>query len=179
MRPGGLFTSALLSLCFLSQVIAAPAHASPAHASPAHTSPAHTTSAHTSAHTTSAHTTSTHTTSTHTTSTVAPVPSAATLSCSCPSNSYVSTDITGAINKAVSRGLQTGRSYPHQFNNREGFKFSSCSGKLAEYPIFGGSVYSGSGSPGGDRVIYEQGSNTFCGCIAHPAASSGSFVQCT
>ncbi|KIJ68195.1 hypothetical protein HYDPIDRAFT_106342 [Hydnomerulius pinastri MD-312] len=90
---------------------------------------------------------------------------------------------------------RTGRSYPHQFNNREvdrslrqvvivtdpltqGFKFSSCSGKLAEYPIFKGSVYSGSGVPGGDRVIYEQGSNTFCGCIAHPSGSSSGFVKC-
>ncbi|KIJ65001.1 hypothetical protein HYDPIDRAFT_106336 [Hydnomerulius pinastri MD-312] len=156
MRPGGLFTSALLSLCFFSQVIAAPAH----------------------------------TTSTQTTSTHAPVqvPTASASSCTCLGTTFSSTDVAGAITKAGERAVirgakavrKKGGGYPHQYGGKDpGVSLTSCTGTLLLYPLVQGSVYPGTGEPGGQRVVYQQADNKFCGCITHPSATDGSFDQCT
>lgn len=95
-------------------------------------------------------------------------------SCTCGDNSYDSSDIEDAINAAEDGGASD---YPHQYHDYEGFDFSSCSGTYYEYPLEQGEAYDG-GSPGADRVIYDD-SGDFCGCITHTGASSyDGFVQC-
>ena len=88
-------------------------------------------------------------------------------------------------------------SYPHQYQNYEGFTFMCSGSTYYEYPILSsGSTYSG-GSPGPDRVVYEyvipvyfrdnpsahptsiSNYGAFCGCIAHPGDSSNTFLQCS
>ncbi|KAI6093916.1 ribonuclease-domain-containing protein [Hypoxylon rubiginosum] len=68
-------------------------------------------------------------------------------------------------------------SYPHTYNNYEGFSFA-VSGPYLEFPLLAsGSVFTG-GSPGADRVII----NTSCklaGEITHTGASGNNFVGCS
>nr|AAB32829.1 RNase Po1=guanine nucleotide-specific RNase [Pleurotus ostreatus, fruit bodies, caps, Peptide, 101 aa] [Pleurotus ostreatus] len=94
-------------------------------------------------------------------------------SCNCAGRSFTGTDVTNAIRSARAGGSGN---YPHVYNNFEGFSFS-CTPTFFEFPVFRGSVYSG-GSPGADRVIYDQ-SGRFCACLTHTGApSTNGFVEC-
>ncbi|KAK5630901.1 hypothetical protein RRF57_006616 [Xylaria bambusicola] len=94
------------------------------------------------------------------------------------------------------QSLKTANSYPHTYNNYEGFSFT-VSGPYLEFPMLSSGVYTGGtylhgskplgcgldtysliGSPGADRVII----NTSCklaGAITHTGASGNNFVGCS
>ncbi|KAF2707471.1 ribonuclease-domain-containing protein [Pleomassaria siparia CBS 279.74] len=99
----------------------------------------------------------------------------------CGSVVYTAAAVNAASVKACSyynAGTTAGSStYPHTFNNNEGFSFA-VSGPYQEFPILSsGAIYSG-GSPGADRVVI----NTSCkqaGTITHTGASGNNFVKCT
>jgi len=94
--------------------------------------------------------------------------------CTCGDNSYTSDDIQDAIKAADDGGAGD---YPHQYHDYEGFDFPSCNGTFYEYPLESGNTYNG-GSPGADRVIYDDDGD-FCACITHTGASSkDGFVEC-
>ncbi|KAH8593782.1 hypothetical protein B0O99DRAFT_595894 [Bisporella sp. PMI_857] len=68
-------------------------------------------------------------------------------------------------------------SYPHTFNNNEGFSFA-VAGPYQEFPILSsGAIYTG-GSPGPDRVVINT-SGRQAGTITHTGASGNAFVKCT
>ncbi|KAJ5886075.1 Guanine-specific ribonuclease N1/T1 [Penicillium subrubescens] len=70
----------------------------------------------------------------------------------------------------------TDNSYPHVYNNYEGFDFP-VSGTYYEFPILSsGKVYTG-GSPGADRVVFN-GNDELAGVITHTGASGNNFVSC-
>ncbi|KPI37173.1 Guanyl-specific ribonuclease F1 [Cyphellophora attinorum] len=89
------------------------------------------------------------------------------------------------VEEALQAGCQRYReddpvsSYPHQYNNYEGFDFP-IAGPYQEFPIlrsYNNNPYTG-GSPGADRVIF----NTNCqlaGVITHDGASGDDFVECS
>ncbi|KAK7424482.1 hypothetical protein QQX98_000447 [Neonectria punicea] len=98
----------------------------------------------------------------------------------CGSTSYTAAQVRAAANAACShyqQGTTAGSStYPHTFNNREGFDFL-VGGTYQEFPILRSGVYTG-GSPGADRVVI----NTACayaGAITHTGASGNNFVGCS
>ncbi|KAK7429803.1 hypothetical protein QQZ08_003648 [Neonectria magnoliae] len=98
----------------------------------------------------------------------------------CGSTSYTAAQVRAAANAACSyyrQGTTAGSStYPHRYNNREGFDFL-VSGTYQEFPLRRSGVYTG-GSPGADRVII----NTACayaGAITHTGASGNNFVGCS
>ncbi|KAK4114674.1 ribonuclease-domain-containing protein [Canariomyces notabilis] len=96
----------------------------------------------------------------------------------CGSVCYQSTHITAALNRGYS--LQQAGSdvnnYPHRYNNYEGFNFPT-SGPWYEFPIMSSyKVYNG-GSPGPDRVIFDD-DGAFDMLITHTGASGNAFVAC-
>ncbi|KIJ65008.1 hypothetical protein HYDPIDRAFT_131178 [Hydnomerulius pinastri MD-312] len=94
--------------------------------------------------------------------------------CTCGSAKYSASDVTNAINQAEGSG---GGKYPHQYHDYEKFSFPSCQGNFYEYPLEEGKVYTG-GSPGADRVIYDEKHN-FCACLTHHGSSQrDGFVEC-
>ncbi|SPQ21400.1 6f7d0fa7-9d8d-4118-9dca-1c8eb3568670 [Thermothielavioides terrestris] len=96
----------------------------------------------------------------------------------CGSVCYWQSDIDAAVSKGVSL-QQSGQeidSYPHQYNDYEGFDFPTPS-PWYEFPILSSyKVYSG-GSPGPDRVIFD-GNGRFDSVITHTGASGDDFVAC-
>jgi len=67
-------------------------------------------------------------------------------------------------------------SYPHQYNNYEGFEFPD-EGPWYEFPILSSDeVYAG-GSPGADRVVFNA-DGKFQDAITHTGASGNNFVEC-
>ncbi|RMZ91142.1 hypothetical protein DV736_g1599, partial [Chaetothyriales sp. CBS 134916] len=98
----------------------------------------------------------------------------------CGSTCYWQSDIDAAVNKGYS-DYQSGTtegddSYPHTYNNYEGFDFP-VSGPYQEFPILSSyQVYSG-GSPGPDRVIFNTDGD-YAGTITHTGASGNDFVAC-
>ncbi|BAE64671.1 hypothetical protein AFCA_011172 [Aspergillus flavus] len=99
----------------------------------------------------------------------------------CGSNCYSSSDVSTA--QAAGYQLHEdgetvgSNSYPHKYNNYEGFDFS-VSSPYYEWPILSsGDVYSG-GSPGADRVVFNE-NNQLAGVITHTGASGNNFVECT
>ncbi|KAK2609103.1 hypothetical protein QQS21_002330 [Conoideocrella luteorostrata] len=69
-------------------------------------------------------------------------------------------------------------SYPHRYNNYEGFDFNGVQGPYNEFPILkSGKAYNG-GSPGPDRVIVTD-SCQLAGVITHSGASGNNFVGCS
>ncbi|KAF2200355.1 ribonuclease-domain-containing protein [Delitschia confertaspora ATCC 74209] len=98
----------------------------------------------------------------------------------CGSNCYTSAQISSALSAGcnyVTQGSTAGSStYPHVYNNYEGFGFS-VSGPYYEFPILRSGVYSG-GSPGADRIIFNK-SCKIAGEITHTGASGNNFVGCT
>lgn len=76
-----------------------------------------------------------------------------------------------------SEGEQVGRdNYPHKYNDYEGFDFP-VSAPYYEFPIMrNGDLYDG-GSPGADRVIFNE-NDELAGVITHSGADGDSFVSC-
>lgn len=103
-------------------------------------------------------------------------------SCSetCGSTCYYQTTIDAAVAKGYSL-YQSGKTlgsdkYPHQYNDYEGFDFS-IAGPWYEFPILNTfKVYTG-GSPGADRVIFNEDGD-YAGVITHNGASGDDFVAC-
>ncbi|KAF2141312.1 uncharacterized protein K452DRAFT_251139 [Aplosporella prunicola CBS 121167] len=98
----------------------------------------------------------------------------------CGSTSYSASAVQKALNAGCSYyeqgGQAGGSSYPHTYNNYEGFDFA-VSGPYQEFPLVSSGAYNG-GSPGADRVIF----NTDCelaGEITHTGASGNNFVGCS
>ncbi|KAM3501813.1 hypothetical protein MY10362_005272 [Beauveria mimosiformis] len=92
------------------------------------------------------------------------------------SASQVSAASQAACNYVKSGTTAGGSTYPHRYNNYEGFNFP-VSGPYYEFPIKSGGVYTG-GSPGADRVVI----NAQCaeaGAITHTGASGNNFVGCS
>ncbi|PYH97636.1 RNase Ms,minor [Aspergillus ellipticus CBS 707.79] len=98
----------------------------------------------------------------------------------CGDTCYWSSDVSAA--QAKGYGLyedgETVHDYPHVYHDYEGFDFS-VSGTYYEYPIMDDfDVYTG-GSPGADRVIFNE-NDELAGLITHTGASSeDGFVQCS
>ncbi|KAI1365980.1 Ribonuclease/ribotoxin [Xylaria arbuscula] len=116
----------------------------------------------------------------------------------CGSTYYTATQVNQAAQKACSyyTAGTTANSYPHTYNNYEGFSFT-VAGPYLEFPMLTSGVYTGgtflkitirhnhksmliqlTGSPGADRVII----NTSCklaGEITHTGASGNNFVGCS
>ncbi|KAJ3579851.1 hypothetical protein NPX13_g708 [Xylaria arbuscula] len=96
----------------------------------------------------------------------------------CGSTYYTATQVNQAAQKACTyyTAGTTANSYPHTYNNYEGFSFT-VAGPYLEFPMLTSGVYTG-GSPGADRVII----NTSCklaGEITHTGASGNNFVGCS
>ncbi|OAQ99906.1 hypothetical protein LLEC1_03227 [Akanthomyces lecanii] len=73
-------------------------------------------------------------------------------------------------------GTAGGSTYPHKYNNYEGFDFP-VNGPYYEFPIKSGGAYTG-GSPGADRVVIN-GNCDEAGVITHRGASGNNFVGCS
>lgn len=117
----------------------------------------------------------------------------------CGSNCYTSSKITAARNTAYNYvkqgGTAGGSTYPHVYNNYEGFNFP-VAGPYYEFPLLSnGQTYTGGkfwrdrasvtavmlsliGSPGADRVIINK-SGALAGEITHTGASGNNFVGCS
>jgi ribonuclease len=103
-----------------------------------------------------------------------------------PGTSYSQANINDAATAALSyyaQGQTVGSdSYPHQYNDYEGFSFS-CTGPFLEFPIQTSGTYSG-GSPGADRVVIgsissDDSSAQYCAVITHDGQSGNGFGECT
>ncbi|KAL0941984.1 Guanyl-specific ribonuclease F1-like protein 1 [Colletotrichum truncatum] len=98
----------------------------------------------------------------------------------CGSTYYSTAQVNAAASAAcnhVRAGSQAGSStYPHRYNNYEGFNFA-VSGPWYEFPIRSSGVYTG-GSPGADRVVIN-GNCGLAGAITHTGASGNNFVGCS
>lgn len=110
--------------------------------------------------------------------TVSSVPNSA----QCGSDSYTSDEIIAAVQSGLN-GDGGSSDYPHQYEDYEGFTFSTCNSPYYEYPILSdGTVYTG-GSPGADRVVYgsvasDYSSAAYCFTLTHTGASGNDFVEC-
>ena len=96
----------------------------------------------------------------------------------CGSTCYSQADIDAAVQDGFSHvsSPQGHSSYPHKYNDYEGFSFPDPA-PYYEYPILASEqAYSG-GSPGADRVIFD-GNGKYEGVITHQGASGNDFVQC-
>ncbi|KAF4121480.1 guanyl-specific ribonuclease, partial [Geosmithia morbida] len=96
----------------------------------------------------------------------------------CGSNSYTAAQVNEASVAACNHfkaGTTAGSStYPHRYNNYEGFSFGGASGPFQEFPILTSGVYTG-GSPGADRVIITESGCKQAGTITHTGASGNNF----
>nr|VWO94389.1 Laccase-2 (EC (Benzenediol:oxygen oxidoreductase 2) (Diphenol oxidase 2) (Urishiol oxidase 2) [Ganoderma boninense] len=96
--------------------------------------------------------------------------------CNCDGTEYSSNDISKAISAAEDGGITRISTMTMRQAPLTGFSFPSCSGEFFEYPLEQGEAYNG-GSPGADRVIYDDGGD-FCACLTHDGASGNNFVEC-
>lgn len=97
-------------------------------------------------------------------------------SVNCGGKSYSSSLVNRCVNNSDNDAAPS-TTYPHQYNDYEGFDFSDyCSSStFYEYPLTS-SGYTG-GSPGPDRCI--TGSNgEFCGAITHTGTFLSSMLYC-
>ncbi|KAL6797521.1 guanyl-specific ribonuclease Th1 [Trichoderma sp. SZMC 28013] len=93
------------------------------------------------------------------------------------SASAVSAASNAACNYVRAGSTAGGSTYPHQYNNYEGFRFKGLSKPFYEFPILSsGKTYTG-GSPGADRVVIN-GQCSIAGIITHTGASGNAFVAC-
>lgn len=72
----------------------------------------------------------------------------------CGSQSYTSAQVNAASVAACNHfraGTQVS-SYPHRYNNFEGFNFNGFSGPFQEFPIIPGRVYTGGTLPSLERL---------------------------
>jgi hypothetical protein len=101
-------------------------------------------------------------------------------SVTCGSTVYSQSEINDAKSAGcghVRANTKAGNSsYPHEYKNYEGFKFTGTS-PYYEFPMLKAGVYAG-GSPGPDRVIFD-GSCTYGGSITHTGASGNAFLGCS
>ncbi|KAJ6111428.1 Guanyl-specific ribonuclease Pb1 [Penicillium sp. IBT 18751x] len=96
----------------------------------------------------------------------------------CGSVCYTSKAVAAALSAGYGLEAQGEEddSYPHVYHNYEGFDFP-VSGTYYEFPILSdGEVYDG-GSPGADRVIFND-NDELAGVITHTGASGDDFVSC-
>ncbi|KKO98838.1 ribonuclease [Trichoderma harzianum] len=94
------------------------------------------------------------------------------------SASAVSAASNAACNYVRAGSTAGGSTYPHVYNNYEGFRFKGLSKPFYEFPILSsGKTYTG-GSPGADRVVIN-GQCSIAGIITHTGASGNAFVACT
>ena len=96
-------------------------------------------------------------------------------SVNCGGKSYSSSLVNRCVNNSDNDAASS-TTYPHKYNDYEGFDFSDyCSSDtFYEYPLTS-SGYTG-GSPGPDRCI--PGSNgEFCGAITHTGTFSSSYCH--
>ncbi|KAI1777774.1 hypothetical protein F4818DRAFT_439100 [Hypoxylon cercidicola] len=99
----------------------------------------------------------------------------------CGSVCYWQSDIDAAVQKGYSLH-QSGQTlgsgdYPHQYNDYEGFDFPDPA-PWYEFPILRSfDVYNG-GSPGADRVVFNN-DGKYQASITHTGASGNNFVACT
>nr|POF07067.1 guanyl-specific ribonuclease f1 [Quercus suber] len=111
----------------------------------------------------------------------APVLESRQSSTTCGSHYYSSSQVRAAINQGYNYfedGDTAGSSsYPHQYNDYEGFDFNGVPGPYQEFPIEESGVYTG-GSPGADRVIFNE-DGQYAGVITHTGASGNNFVGCS
>ncbi len=117
---------------------------------------------------------------------------------------YYSASQVDSASQAACRYVQNGgtaggSTYPHKYNNYEGFNFP-VNGPYYEFPIKSGGVYTGglssfppssdgaddvsssdsntyTGSPGADRVVINSQCDE-AGVITHRGASGNNFVGC-
>jgi len=66
--------------------------------------------------------------------------------------------------------------YPHTFRNDEDFEFD-VPGPYQEFPILDDFQEYDGGSPGPDRVVFNE-DGTLAGVITHTGASGNGFVEC-
>lgn len=96
----------------------------------------------------------------------------------CGTVCYWASDVSAAVSQGYSlfKAGKTDDSYPHQYNDYEGFDFP-VSGPWYEFPILSSfKTYTG-GSPGADRVVFN-GDGELAGVITHTGASGDDFVAC-
>lgn len=98
----------------------------------------------------------------------------------CGSHCYSSSDANAAKEAGYNyhrEGETVGRShYPHVYNNYEGFDFP-VQPTYYEFPILtSGETYSG-GSPGADRVVFNE-DDELAGLITHSGSSGDGFSAC-
>ncbi|KAL8827954.1 MAG: hypothetical protein Q9170_006802 [Blastenia crenularia] len=98
----------------------------------------------------------------------------------CGSTCYYQSDINEAVAQGcnyLKKGQTVGSgSYPHVYNDYEGFNFPSAS-PWYEFPILSSyNPYTG-GSPGPDRVIFTK-SCAYQAVITHIGAGGNDFLQC-
>ncbi|KAL2060114.1 hypothetical protein VTL71DRAFT_9936 [Oculimacula yallundae] len=98
----------------------------------------------------------------------------------CGSTSYSTSQVAACANAAYSYYSQDqtagSSTYPHQYNNYEGFNFP-VNGPYQEFPLKKTGAYSG-GSPGADRCIINT-NGQYAGAITHTGASGNNFVGCS
>ncbi|TIA06765.1 guanyl-specific ribonuclease F1 [Aureobasidium pullulans] len=98
----------------------------------------------------------------------------------CGSTSYTAAQVRSAVSAGYG-DYQAGRtygsnSYPHKYNNYEGFDFP-VAGPYEEFPLKTSGVFTG-GSPGADRIIFNT-KGVWAGTVTHTGASGNDFVGCT
>ncbi|KAF1944729.1 ribonuclease-domain-containing protein [Clathrospora elynae] len=98
----------------------------------------------------------------------------------CGSTCYTSAQASAARTagyKFYSQDTEAGSStYPHTYNNYEGFTFL-VKGPYQEFPLRTSGAYTG-GTPGADRVIFNTAGQR-AGEITHTGASGNNFVACS
>ncbi|KAK6852159.1 hypothetical protein PG990_014711 [Apiospora arundinis] len=98
----------------------------------------------------------------------------------CGNNCYQQKDIDQAVKTGYGLHQQTqtlgSGKYPHQYKNFEKFNFPT-SAPWYEFPILSSNkIYTG-GSPGADRVIFDN-KGTLNSLITHSGAKGNNFVNC-
>ncbi|KZZ99205.1 Guanyl-specific ribonuclease F1 [Moelleriella libera RCEF 2490] len=105
----------------------------------------------------------------------------------CGSVSYSSTAVQAAADAACGQiqeqqqqqqQQRRASSYPHRYNNYEGFDFNGVPGPYNEFPILKSGRTYASGPPGPDRVIITD-SCDLAGVITHSGARGNNFVGCS
>ncbi|KAK0469096.1 guanyl-specific ribonuclease C2 [Desarmillaria tabescens] len=95
----------------------------------------------------------------------------------CGSNSYSPTAIQNAITNGVSHLNSPINNYPHRYRNYEGLTMRCAGTVFNEYPILTSGLYNG-GSPGADRVVFDNAGN-YCAVMTHTGApTTNGFVTC-
>ncbi|KAK0498810.1 guanyl-specific ribonuclease C2 [Armillaria luteobubalina] len=95
----------------------------------------------------------------------------------CGPNSYTPAKVQGAITDGYGHLNSPINKYPHQYKNYEGLTMR-CTGKVYnEFPILPSGLYTG-GSPGADRVVFDN-SGAYCTVMTHTGApTTNGFVAC-